>query len=781
MWPWGRGVPVAPTPDAMSPEQWRRLSAEVSATQQRLQQVAGVAGAAHTQTQQPGQDATANTSKKRKLVPQYCAHLCCAAGSDTHPILQMKGRSKDDIAKHALFPEKGAANLIARQAANGRLIVCKRHLMDPDATPPAGRTGGYQPVHFHQHGLCPMFTDPQKMCTCAPLTASEIQAIGKNASLEPACTCGARVHRRQHTIERNARAARSAEADEASSRAQRSAKKRDATAVADARTAAAAHVEAGNQANAELEEAAAKLSDTNALLLKAEKDIDQLLALRRALALQHGAQVEGVAAKGCAAAEAVADRVSQCAAVASGDIVHELNLAARRDVELAADQAAAELRDAGARATEAARAAKEGAEAALRNKEKGRSVLMQELAQAEALLERHGNLQEAVRLQVDAEVKELRSTMVEPVTLTYLLDTKTSAAHVQYFTGTDRTGLLMLLCTMAQTRSALEMFQKGIGSKALTEGQQLLTALFKLSRNLPHHMISRTLGTPASVATTTLSRCFIKVVLTLTEHIKRSWGRSWSEDMVNEDRLEEYSGNFSLVHLIADCSSTSMEGTRSHLQKMFTFSPCHGTTVIKWALALNCAGVIEWVSAGHCGNSNEAFMCADHNNPMGASLIDAILPRYTLMYDKGGGQLCSLCAQAQRGFMCPCHKREGKMSAFELNRSELMSSRRSHVERAVKKMKRRLILSGLPLARSLFVVADEILHLCCFLSHLDGPLPFAGNTMLDEDGYLDDAFTGLDDDADELWEAVAEAVEEAEGLDLAEGASTEQTVPGEAL
>ena len=332
MWPWGRGVPVAPTPDAMSPEQWRRLSAEVSATQQRLQQVAGVAGAAHTQTQQPGQDATANTSKKRKLAPQYCAHLCCAAGSDTHPILQMKGRSKDDIAKHALFPEKGAANLIARQAANGRLIVCKRHLMDPDATPPAGRTGGYQPVHFHQHGLCPMFTDPQKMCTCAPLTASEIQAIGKNASLEPACTCGARVHRRQCTIERNARAARSAEADEASSRAQRSAKKRDATAVADARAAAAAHVEAGNQANAELEEAAAKLSDTNALLLKAEKDIDQLLALRRALALQHGAQVEGVAAKGCAAAEAVADRVSQCAAVASGDIVHELNLAARRDV-----------------------------------------------------------------------------------------------------------------------------------------------------------------------------------------------------------------------------------------------------------------------------------------------------------------------------------------------------------------------------------------------------------------------------------------------------------------
>jgi hypothetical protein len=95
-------------------------------------------------------------------------------------------------------------------------------------------------------------------------------------------------------------------------------------------------------------------------------------------------------------------------------------------------------------------------------------------------------------------------------------------------------------------------------------------------------------------------------------------------------------------------------------------------------------------------------------------------------------------------------------------------------------MKRRLILSGLPLARSLFVVADEILHLCCFLSHLDGPLPFAGDTMLDEDGYLDDAFTGLDDDADELWDAVAAAVEEAEGLDLGEGASTEQPVPGEA-
>ena len=70
---------------------------------------------------------------------------------------------------------------------------------------------------------------------------------------------------------------------------------------------------------------------------------------------------------------------------------------------------------------------------------------MQELVEAEALLERHGNLREAVRLQVDAEVKELRSAMVEPVTLTYLLDTKTGAAQVQCFTGTDRTGLLTLL------------------------------------------------------------------------------------------------------------------------------------------------------------------------------------------------------------------------------------------------------------------------------------------------------------------------------------------------
>ena len=94
-------------------------------------------------------------------------------------------------------------------------------------------------------------------------------------------------------------------------------------------------------------------------------------------------------------------------------------------------------------------------------------------------------------------------------------------------------------------------------------------------------------------------------------------------------------------------------------------------------------------------------------------------------------------------------------------------------------MKRRLIISGLPLARALFPIADEILYLCCFLSHLDGPLPFAGNTMLDEDGFLDDAFVtdGLGD-ADGMWDEVAAAVDEAADLVL-DGPATEQTVPGE--
>ena len=763
-------------PAGLTPEQWERMNEDIAAVQQRLARVAGVGV---QQTEPPGQPPAPHQPplKRRKSVQTlYCTHVCCAATIATHQIIQTKGRGKNDIAAHALFPEKGAADLIARQAANKRLLVCKRHLLDPAAKPPSGRAGGYQPEHFHRYGLCPMFTDPNKACKCAPLTARQIEDIGKDPSLEPPCKCGAQVHRRQYTIEQNARAARSAKEAEASLRAQRSANKQAAAVKA----AAAAHVAAGTKAATELAEAAAKLKDTNALLLQAEKDLDELLALRSALAFRHKAQTEGVAAKWRRAAEAINDRIRQCANMASGDLTHELNEAARRDVQLAAEAAAANLSTVGAQVTRTASVAKEGAEATLSARAEGRSAAMQELVAAEALLAHHGNLQDAIKLQVDAELRGKVSAMVEPVTLTYLLDPATSVAHVQYFTGTDRTGLLMLLSTMAQTQSALEMLEKGIGSHALTTSQQLLMALFKLSRNLPYHMIARTLGIPASISTTTLSRCFVKVVLTLTEHIKRSWGRRWSEDMVNENRLEEYSGNFSLVHLVADCSSTPVEGTRSHLQKMFTFSPYYGTTVMKWALALNCAGVIEWVSAGYCGNSNEAAMCADSHNLCGASLVEAILQRYTLMYDKGGGQLCTMCAQAQRGFMCPYHKREGKMSAFELNRSELISSRRSHVERAVKKMKRRLILSGLPLARSLFVIADEILYLCCFLSHLDGPLAFAGNTMLDEDGYLDDAFLGLDSEADELWDAMAAAVTEAEGLDLGEGGSTEQLVPGEA-
>ena len=620
-----------------------------------------------------------------------------------------------------------------------------------------------------------MFTDAANACTCAPLSAAELQAAITNPSLEPECTCGARVHRCNYTRALAVLHQRtSVAADDARRRDTQS--KRVAADAAEqskqARAAAAA-------AKAEVDAAAQSLADTNAALQQAEDDLDALLSLRDALRHRQVAEVGAVDVKAQEAADAVAQSIAACANIDSADLNHEINQAAKEDVQRSAAAARHDVEAAGRAADAAASAARQDAADANATRAQGRSGLLAQLEEARALLDEHGDLQEAVAREVDARVKAHSDESVPPVTLTYLLDLDTPAAHVQHFTGTDRTGLLMLLCSITQTESMMEILQSGRGSTAMTPAQQLLVALFKLSRNLPYHMIARTLGINADVSTTTHSRCFVKVVLALTEHVKRSWGRPWSEDLVNQNRLPECQGSFSLVHLIGDCSSTKTQGTRSHLQKMFTFSPYYGTTCMKWALALNCAGVLEWVSAAHCGNSNEANMCSDQTNPLSPSLIDAILDRHTLLYDKGGGQLSTLCHNARKGYMCPYHKREGKMSAFELNRSELISSRRSHVERGVKKMKRRLIISGLPLARALFPIADEILYLCCFLSHLDGPLPFAGNTMLDEDGFLDDAFVtdGLGD-ADGMWDEVAAAVDEAADLVL-DGPATEQTVPGE--
>lgn len=82
--------------------------------------------------------------------------------------------------------------------------------------------------------------------------------------------------------------------------------------------------------------------------------------------------------------------------------------------------------------------------------------------------------------------------------------------------------------------------------------------------------------------------------------------------------------------------------------------------------------------------------------------------------------------------MCPHHKKKGKLTDNELRGSAVISSRRSHVERMVLKVKAREIISRASMSKSDFNVADEMLFVTAFLSCLDGPLKFAGGTMKDD-------------------------------------------------
>ena len=179
-------------------------------------------------------------------------------------------------------------------------------------------------------------------------------------------------------------------------------------------------------------------------------------------------------------------------------------------------------------------------------------------------------------------------------------------------------------------------------------------------------------------------------------------------------RTQPFMGGFTFVHLIGDCSSTPCQcPAGNHLQRKFLYSAYYGCTCIKWGLAINAAGFIEWVSIGYCGNSADDVVCSE--------LVPAVIKGWTLMYDKGGGSLCHLCKDAGIGHKTPHSVSQGRLTNAEFRASREISGRRSHVERAVRTVKSFRVLTSTVGVHD-FEAFDDVLLLIKRLCNLNQPL-----------------------------------------------------------
>lgn len=179
-------------------------------------------------------------------------------------------------------------------------------------------------------------------------------------------------------------------------------------------------------------------------------------------------------------------------------------------------------------------------------------------------------------------------------------------------------------------------------------------------------------------------------------------------------RTQPFLGGFSYVHLIGDCSSTPCQAPAgNHKQRKFLFSAYYGCHCVKWGIAINAAGFIEWVSQGYCGNSGDDLVCA--------GLERAVNPGWTLMYDKGGGSLRHKCESAGVGYKTPHSVSQGRLTTAEFKASREISGRRSHVERAVRRFKEWRFWTS-TIATQDFELVDNLLKITAVLCNLNSPI-----------------------------------------------------------
>eukprot|EP00730_Choanoeca_flexa_P006295 TRINITY_DN12127_c0_g2_i9.p1 TRINITY_DN12127_c0_g2~~TRINITY_DN12127_c0_g2_i9.p1 ORF type:complete len:357 (+),score=21.14 TRINITY_DN12127_c0_g2_i9:788-1858(+) len=197
---------------------------------------------------------------------------------------------------------------------------------------------------------------------------------------------------------------------------------------------------------------------------------------------------------------------------------------------------------------------------------------------------------------------------------------------------------------------------------------------------------------------------------------------SWTDELTAKCKAQPFRGFFDSVDLVADCSSTPTDASGNTFIRDRLFSAYYGGTCAKWAIGLGPTGHILWFSRMYAGNVSDDDI----------SIEDGILTRIgkgrVLLYDKGGGTLRTRLEEDGKGYLCPHTKVAGRLTTGEVVSSRIISNRRGHVERAVRRLKHFRFLTS-RLHHASYAQADMLFAICVFLCNLQGPIKINETTV----------------------------------------------------
>lgn len=270
------------------------------------------------------------------------------------------------------------------------------------------------------------------------------------------------------------------------------------------------------------------------------------------------------------------------------------------------------------------------------------------------------------------------------------------------------------------------------------------------------------------------TRCFEKILIAHSLLVDKSWGRVWPVEWIDDHKADMYRGPFDDITNIADCSNTqTKQPSRNHAEKKALYSSYYSMTCGKWAVSMSPVGLVSWVSKMYAGCTSDQRIIVDSN------IWGAMYPGRTLLYDKGGGLLDQLAHKMGYGYACPYRMVEGDLTHCEQRASHALSTRRAPVERLIGWIKKRCMAGSYILHRQDFCLADDVLKVCSFFQHFDGPIAFnkqygdsdVAIPLLTEDlsdiaGGTNNSSDGFDDDDD--WDSEEEPLSDSGGSDEGE-------------
>jgi hypothetical protein len=293
---------------------------------------------------------------------------------------------------------------------------------------------------------------------------------------------------------------------------------------------------------------------------------------------------------------------------------------------------------------------------------------------------------------------------------------------LKVWTGLDRTTVDQLLVVCQRLRLSDHWGRCGVGFQTPFE-TMLTMLLIRLRKGLPTADCAILVGL---LPKTSVYSSFRRFAVQFAAAVRQvDFGATWTAAVVDAAKAQPFRGWFDDVDLVADCSSTPTVGSGDTFVRDHSFSAYYGGTCAKWAIGMNTVGYIVWWSKLYAGNVSDDDISISDN------IADWIRPGGKLLYDKGGGTLRTHLSELGKGYLCPHTKVAGRLTTGEAVTSRIISNRRSHVERAVRRVKHFKFLTS-TMHQATYGIADDLFTSCVFLCNLQGPIRIRSTTVVDE-------------------------------------------------